>query len=145
MTATLEAPFVPINSAKQDFHTANGVRISLPAYVDLPVQTRKSLLNAVRTAMEREDIQSTPKTQSGISVTSVNSSHVSGIERYLGMSLAVLRSVLFARGGLALDLVLRLQNVGGIEVVSTAELIEAFDNRKEFVTTYTSTYPYTSN
>jgi hypothetical protein len=140
MTTATVIP-VPINSAKQDATTERGVRISLPCYVDVPTHQRKELLNHVRRVVEAEDTTYNPKTKSGITVVTSQPS-LSKVEQHLGMSLSILRSILFQRGGLALDLILRLQDVAGYEVISNEELAQAFDVRKNFVTSYTTEYPF---
>jgi hypothetical protein len=140
MTTSNAIP-VPINSAKQDATTERGVRISLPCYIDVPTHHRKELLNNVRRVVEAESSVYNPKTKSGITVVT-SQPNLSNVEQYLGMSLSILRSILFQRGGLALDLVLRLQEVAGYEVISNEELAQAFDARKSFCTNYTAEYPF---
>lgn len=131
-----------INSATLDTHTQEGIRISIPCYVDVPNHVRKSLLNGTREAAQREAAsESTPKTQSGLTVTTYNNNQTS-VENYLGVSLDVLRTVLFQRGGLPLDLILRLQEVSGIEVLSPKELAKAFDDRKKVCIGYAKENPY---
>ena len=122
----------PINNYTNDYITDSGTRICTPLYLDLTTTQRKELLNAVRTkAAEMETV--TPRTKSGIAVaTSVG--NLSKIEAYLGVSLEILRSgVLFQRGGLAADLVLKLQEVGGIEVVSIKEIEAAYRARVKLI------------
>ncbi|QNI75606.1 hypothetical protein [Synechococcus sp. MVIR-18-1] len=45
----------------------------------------------------------------------------------------VLRGVLFQRGGLALDLIIRLQQVAGMEVLTEADIKKAFSARQKSV------------
>jgi hypothetical protein len=143
MTTATKVKFEPINSAKADTTTEKGVRISLPAYLDVPTHLRKELLNGVRRVIEQEEANTTttPKTRSGISVVS-SQPNLTKVEQYLGMSLSILRSVLFQRGGIAMDLILRLQEVSGFIVITDEELANAFDLRKEFVVGYTKKFPY---
>lgn len=131
-----------INSATLDTHTQDGVRISIPCYVDVPMHLRKQLLNGARSAAETQQSKnSAPPTRSGISVTTMATTEQS-VESYLGVTFDVLRTVLFQRGGLPVDLILRLQAVAGMEVISTKELAKAFDDRKKLCVGYVSENPY---
>lgn len=135
--------FEPINSASNDYYNEDGTRFSLPFYLDLPNQKRKELLNAVR-----ETIQATTTTTSDVPSLSgirVESYTGTSVEQYLGMSLSVLRGVLFQRGGLAADLVLRIQAITGVTVVTDAEVKKAFDSRKKMVLSYVTNNPPPAN
>ena len=135
--------FEPINSAATDFFNEDGVRFSLPFYLDLPTQKRKDLLNGVREKIQSvRTSSSTPNSMSGISVDTFTTNSV---EQYIGMTMDVLRSVLFTRGGVPADLVLRLQAVSGITIVTDAELKKAFDNRKKTVLAYLTNFPPPTN
>jgi hypothetical protein len=122
----------PINNFTNDYITDSGTRICTPLYLDLTTTQRKELLNAVRSKAAEMDTVST-NTRSGIAVaTSVG--NLSKIESYLGVSLELLRSgLLFQRGGLAADLVLKLQSVTGVEVVSLKEIEAAYKARIKLV------------
>lgn len=128
MTAT-------INNYANDYITDSGTRICTPLYLDLTTVQRKELLNAVRSkAAEMEQVQT--NTQSGISVAS-SVGNLSKIEAFLGVSLEILRSgVLFQRGGLAADLVIKLQAITGVEVVSLKEIEAAYKARTKLVKDY---------
>lgn len=133
-------PFAPLNSAATDYHSDDGVRFSIPFYLDVPTQKRKELLNGVRSAIDsRTYTSSTPASMSGISVESNTSDKY--VEQYIGMDLSILRSVLFQRGGIPADLVLRLQAVSGVTVVTDADLKKAFDDKKKTVLSYTKDNP----
>ena len=125
----------PINNFTNDYITDSGTRICTPLYLDLTTSQRKELLNAVRAKAAEMDTVST-NTRSGIAVaTSVG--NITKIEAYLGVSLEILRSgVLFQRGGLAADLVLKLQSVTGVEVVSIKEIEAAYKARIKLVKDY---------
>ena len=124
MTAT-------INNYLNDYTTQSGTRICTPLYLDIPTAQRKELLNAVR--LKAHEMTSAPvKSQSGIAVETATGT-LTAIEAFLGCSIDVLRSVLFQRGGLAADLVLRLQAVSGVEVVSTKEIETALKARAKLV------------
>ena len=142
MTNTETKPFNPLNSAKTDYYTEAGARFSLPLYLDLPIQQRKELLNGVREQVANSEFNDNPPTASGLTVTTTNSQFTNKVERYLGMSLPVLRQVIFQRGGMPLDLVLRLQAVTGITVMSEAEFKKAFDSRKKQVLAYVTDNPF---
>jgi hypothetical protein len=106
------------------------------------MEKRKLLYNALRTKVELEAFTHTPPTRSGIQTVTANSNSQSTIEAYIGVSLSVLRGVLFARGGVALDLILRIQEAAGIDVISTKELGAALDNRKKQVVNYIKDNPF---
>lgn len=134
----------PINSAANDYTTKNGVRISLPCYVDLNQNQRKELLSAIRSLMQANPVTSTPPSMTGIRVETASNTQ-SDIESYIGMSVDVLRSsVLFQRGGIEVGLLLRLQEATGIEFVSDKDFTAAFKARHDAVKKYTSDYPYQS-
>jgi hypothetical protein len=134
MTTTIARP-TNLNSAAVDHVTENGSRISSPVYIDVTTVERKALLNAIR-----QTCSQTTTTQvhsvSGISVES-SSPRQNEIEQRLGCSLDVLRSVLFQRGGLPIDLVLKLQILSGYEVVSLKDIEQGLKVKinaiKEFV------------
>jgi hypothetical protein len=144
MTTVTEVkkPFEPLNSAKSDYYTDNGSRVSTVLYLDIPMEKRKLLYNALRTKVELEAFTSTPPTLSGIQTVTANSSSLNRIEAYVGVSLSVLRGVLFQRGGVALDLILRIQEASGLEVISTKELAAALDSRKKQVVNYIKENPF---
>ena len=131
------ATYEPLNSSKLDYYTADGVRVSMPVYLDLPNQRRKELLNGVRNKLQSQTLsEKSPSSMSGIKVQS-HGVYDNSIEKYIGMDLACLRGVLFQRGGLPADLVLRLQAVSGVEVISDADIKKAFDHRKKTTVSYT--------
>jgi CxxC motif-containing protein len=124
MTAT-------INNYTNDYITDSGTRICTPLYLDLTTTQRKELLNAVRSKAAEMTVVPV-KTRSGISVETA-SSNLNQIEAFLGCSLEVLRSLLFQRGGLASDLVLKLQAVTGLELVSLKEIDAAYKARAKLI------------
>lgn len=144
MTVVTEVkkPFEPLNSAKSDYYTDSGSRVSTVLYLDIPMEKRKLLYNALRTKVELASYTNSPSTKSGIQTVTANSSALTNIETYVGVSLSVLRGVLFQRGGVALDLILRIQEASGVEVISTKELGAALDNRKKQVVNYIKENPF---
>lgn len=125
-------PFVktyPINSASRDYTTEDGVRISFPCYIDCNLNQRKELLNGVRQACYQPSQVEATRSVSGITVEN-SSTRQAEVEAFIGMSIDVLRSVLFSRGGLAADLLFKLQAVTGIEFVSDKDITAAFKQRQ---------------
>ena len=132
----------PINSAANDYSTDAGIRISVPLYIDIPNTERKLLLNAVRLVAHEQLVTETATAGvSGITVQQSNSRQAE-VESYLGMTLDILRSVLFQRGGLALDLVLKLQAITEFEYVSEKDLAAAFKNKQTFIKNWIKTTPF---
>jgi hypothetical protein len=128
MTATLNPPTqLRVNSALSDFINDSGVRISTPVYIDVPPVTRKQLYNDVRTAASKP-VTNSVKSVSGITVEQFGSSQ-QAVETYLGCSVDVLRTIMFQRGGIAADLLLKLQAVVGYEVVSVKDIDQAFKSK----------------
>ena len=133
-----------INSAVNDYTNKNGVRISLPCYVDLSTQQRKELLNGVREAIQNSLTISEPASLTGIRVETVNGTQ-SDVESYLGVSVEVLRSLLFQRGGIEVSLVLRLQEVTGITFITDKDFAAAFKSRQDLIKGYLTEYPLVPN
>lgn len=132
-----------LNSATNDYNNANGVRISTPTYIDLPIQHRKELLNAVRSIAATTTSVTTSNTHTGLSVETP-SSKTNDVESYLGMSLDVLRTALFSRGGLPVDLCLKLQSVTGLEFVSMKDMTAAFKSKEKAIKDWLADYSYDS-
>ena len=125
----------PTNAASNDSYSSNGARISLPIYVDISQQDRKLMLNGIRTAIYEQQPTTTPNSVTGLQVVNAtNGQHE--VEAFIGMSLDVLRTVLFSRGGMPIDLVLRLQSVSGMEVLSEKDIKAAFKDRQASVLSY---------
>ena len=142
---TTSRPFqrtAPINSAGNDLLTDSGVRISTPLYIDLPNSLRKELFNGVRTACTApSDARTATASVSGISVEE-SSNRAPDVESYLGMNIDTLRAVLFSRGGLPIDLVLRLQAVSGLVFVTEKEINAALKKRGTIIKTYISDFTF---
>ena len=137
MTTTLTTPV--LNSAANDYTTASGLRISTPLYLDPSSSDRKIWLNAVRD-LAHSSVDAPVHSQSGI-VTSTSANKLGSIVRFLGMDLDVLRSVLFQRGGLSADLVIKLQIVTGIEVVSLKDIEAAYKAKAAVIKALMATSP----
>lgn len=124
--------FVPLNASINDTMTDDGVRVSVPVYVDLTHNQRKEILNNLRTKAAYTEY--TPHTASGIStVTTVTPT--TDIESFIGMSIEVLRGVIFQRGGMPVDLVLRLQKAAGVEFVNETTIKKAFTSKQKLIQT----------
>ncbi|ABB34628.1 hypothetical protein [Synechococcus sp. CC9605] len=125
----------PPNTSSQDFITKSGVRTSAPLYVNISQETRKEWLNELRRLASATTVREVTSS-SGISTeTSINAD--AGIESYLGLTLDTLRSaVLFQRGGIPLDMVIKLQSVTGIEAVSEKDIASALKARVEDVNSF---------
>lgn len=125
----------PTNAAKNDTYSSNGARISLPIYVDVSQSDRKLMLNGIRTRIYEQAPTTTPNSVTGLQVVNAtNGQH--DVEAFIGMSLEVLRTVLFSRGGMPIDLVLRLQSVSGMEVLSEKDIKAAFKERQASILAY---------
>lgn len=133
----------PLNTAANDYTSKDGVRISLPCYIDITIQQRKEILNACRDQCNVTVVSSEPPSMTGIRVETTSNAQ-SDMESYIGMSLDVLRGVLFQRGGIEAGLLLRLQEVTGLELVSDKDFTAAFKARHDAVKKYTSDYPYSN-
>ena len=124
--------FVPLNASVNDTTNDEGVRVSVPVYVDLTHNQRKEILNNLRAKAAYTEY--TPHTASGIStVTTVTPT--TDIESFIGMSIEVLRGVIFQRGGMPVDLVLRLQTAAGVEFVNEAMIKKAFSSKQKLIQT----------
>jgi hypothetical protein len=132
-----------VNSSFTDYISDSGARISTPIYYDASPTELKTLYNKVR-QVASTPITSSVKSVSGITVDSFGSAQ-QAVERHLGCSLEVLRTLLFSRGGVNIDLILKIQQVIGEEVVSVKELEAAFKTKLNVVKEILKNYPYTSN
>ena len=131
----------PINSAQNDYTSKSGVRISVPVYIDITMQQRKDLLNGIRELVNSSRVVSTPSSSSGLTVETTSNVE-SDVESYIGMSLDVLRGVIFQRGGIEAGLLLRLQEVAGLSLVTDKDMTAAFKARHDLVKTYIQENPY---
>ena len=131
----------PINSAANDYLNPEGIRISSPVYIDLSTSQRKELLNGVREAVQAQPNLTQPDSVSGIRVETASSA-TSDVETYLGVSLDVLRTVLFQRGGIECGLLLRLQEVTNITFVSDKDFASAFKSKQALIKSYITNNPY---
>lgn len=132
----------PLNRHQNDYNCENGTRVCLPCYIDPPITLRKELLNQVRElAKQPVEASQQPDTLTGISVVSY-STRQPDIEAYLGMSIDNLRNVLFQRGGLEVSLILKLQQVTGVEVITDKDFTAAYKARQALIKTFDKAYPF---
>lgn len=132
----------PINSAKNDHFTKEGIRISTCLYIDLTQSQRKELLNGIRSAASSYPITYEPPSASGIRVEERSNSQ-SEIESFIGMNFDTLRPVLFQRGGLPIDLVFKLQAVSGLRFVTDKDVAAAFKAKTAQVKAYIADHTFT--
>ena len=109
--------------------------------MNISQETRKEWLNELRRLASATTVREVTSS-SGISTeTSINAD--AGIESYLGLTLDTLRSaVLFQRGGIPLDMVLKLQSVTGIEAVSEKDIASALKARVEDVKSFIADHAF---
>ena len=129
-----------INAASNDYVNDQSVRVSFPCYVDLTTSQRKDILNAIREISNQRSV-ATPNTASGLTVETAVSAGPD-VESYIGMTLDVLRGMIFQRGGLEVSLVLRLQEVTGLEFVSVKDFAAAMKGRQDLIKNYTKEHPF---
>lgn len=137
---TTATPSLRVNSAQSDYISESGARISTPIYYDANPTQLKDLYNKVRT-VAATPITSSVKSVSGITVDSYGSAQ-QAVEQHLGCSLDILRTVLFSRGGVNIDLILKIQQVIGEEIVSVKELEAAFKTKLNVVKGILKTNPF---
>ena len=134
MTTTLTTT-KHINHFSNDLTTKEGVRICTPLYIDLTTAQRKEILNKVREVAYEPAAVNIPPTQSGITVENY-SNREPEIVMKLGMDLANLRNALFQRGGLSVDLVLKLQAITGLVFVDQKTFAAAFKQKQAAIKSF---------
>lgn len=130
-----------LNSARNDYTTKAGVRICTPIYIDIPQETRKAWLNELRSLASATTVREVPSV-SGLTTHSASNADA-GIEAYLGLTIDTLRSaVLFQRGGIPIDMVLKLQSVTGIVALTEKDVAAALKSRAEDVKSFIADYAF---
>ena len=108
----------------------NGVCISTVVYIALTNDTAKLLLNSFRTVRSQQlaemGYNDLHTTQGGLIVATNDVPPQTPIEKEMGMDEQALRMVLFQRSGIAESLILKLQNLTGVEVVTRQQIEETF-------------------
>ena len=105
----------------------NGCVISTPVYVSITVEVAKQLLNSFRVLKQKELIQVSSPTES-LNVITHHGGVMAQCEQELGLSEEALRSVLYQKGGISEKIIVKLQNLTGIEVISPNQIIECNEN-----------------
>ena len=131
-----------LNCAQMDYMTEEGVRLGLPLYVDLPTQKRKELLNGVRSVCSQQVVAEPPAGSIGGIKVAQSQSLQPKVEAFLGVSVDVLRTILFSRGGLQADLLFRLQEVTGLTYITEKDFAAAFKARQGQVKDYLKTQKF---
>ena len=131
----------PLNHHTKDTTTESGVRVSVPIYIDLTTTQRKSLLNDIREKCADQAEVTSNASVSGIRTVAYSSAQPE-IESFIGMSMEVLRTFLFQRGGLDVALLLRLQSVAGKDYVTVKEIETAVKAKQALVKKYVEEYAY---
>lgn len=125
---------VPLNHYTNDYMSDKGVRVSTPLYIDVSSSMRKEAFNKLR-ELAKNSAEETQSTTGDVRVVSYSTMQPA-IEAFLGMSLDVLRSVIFNRGGLQLDLVIRIQAITGQELISEKDITAAFKKKADLIKAY---------
>ena len=118
----------------------NGITISTPTYISLPMPMAKALVNAVRETKLKQlqelgwdDKRVTGS--SGITVITATKPPMTPLEQELRTDEAGIRSILFGRGGAPETLIFKIQELTGTEVVTKEMVQEAQSLWVEHVTT----------
>jgi len=122
----------------------NGTSISAPLYINLSTDQAKELINGFREVVREQRLKMgysamSESTRGGLAVTDNSSPPETPAELELGMKEDNLRYVLFGRGGSPERLVLKLQELTGIQMVSREDIETAqslwlnhlFENEKK--------------
>lgn len=99
----------------------SGASISTPVYITLTIDQRKALLNQFRHIKTEQMIKEAYSTGKN------GGDCLSSIEGELGMSEENLRVALFNRKGLPEKLVIRLQELTGLEIVNADQIRATFE------------------
>lgn len=106
-----------------------GTLISVPIYVSPTMDGRKALLNGFRAVKQKQLIEmgysQEPRVEGSLSIHTATSEPQTQIEYDLGTNEESLRMLLFAKQGLQDTLILKLQQLTGIEVVTKEEIAQA--------------------
>ena len=130
----------PLNHYSHDHILENGVRCSTPLYIDLTPTQRKELFNILRETCKQQGGNSVSPT-TGLEVVSYATKQPE-VEAFLGMTLDVLRGVIFQRGGLQIDLVLRIQAVTGLVLITEKDIAAAFKKKTDAVKSYIKEFQF---
>ena len=111
--------------------TENGTAIATPFYVTPTTDTKKALLNAFRTIKTKQLLEmgysSEPRQEGSIQIHTAVTPPQAPIEVELGVTEENLRLLIFNRQGLHEQLVVKLQNLTGVQVFTQEEARRTFD------------------
>ena len=108
----------------------NGCSVSTPIYVCPTTDQNKALLNAFRDVVrkQRREMGFDNTNQSiGVTVTTATVPPMTQAETDLGMTEDTLRYALFQRRGTPERLIVKLQQITGVELITRAALQQTFD------------------
>lgn len=91
---------------------ANGASISVPIYISLAKEQNKALLNALRDIARKGD---------------------NTVEEQLGVNEENLRTLLFGRNGIPERLLVKLQEITGVEVVTRKQIEETYTDWVDYL------------
>ena len=91
---------------------ANGASISVPIYISLAKEQNKALLNALRDIARKGD---------------------NTVEEQLGVNEENLRTLLFGRNGIPERLLVKLQEITGVEVVTRKQIEETYSDWVDYL------------
>ena len=108
--------------------TANGCSVSTPIYISPTNDQSKELLNAFREVVRQQRLEmgyrDTPIDHGSIQVQTASTPPQTPAELALGMNEQTLRYALFQRTGIAERLIVKLQELTGVELVSRKAIEE---------------------
>ena len=140
-------PSLQINRYGQVSPTAvqsNGVAISVPFYISPTTDQLKQLLNAFRYIVSEQLMEMGHKTEhqaanGSISIETFVKPPITPIEQQLGCDEQNLRHALFTRTGIQERLIIKLQQLTGIELVSREQVEETYKLWLDNLYSYTYT------
>lgn len=107
---------------------SNGVVVSTPIYISLPVEQRKAVLNRIREIKTKELIEmgwTQKEQQHGFKWSedeSFQAPPMTPVEEQLGCTEEHLRATLFSRHGLTERMLLKIQKITGIRIINRADI-----------------------
>lgn len=105
-----------------------GITVSVPVYISISQDVAKTLLNGFRVAKQKELLENNQSYESNsVSVVTNSAPKMTQIEQELGMDENTLRSTLFNKGGISERVIIKLQNLLGIEVVTKEQIQKTYE------------------
>ena len=113
----------------------------MPLYINISQDVRKAWLNELRRLASSTTVREVTSA-SGIS-TETATNFDAQIESYLGLTIDTLRTaVLFQRGGIAIDMVLKLQSMTGIIAITQSDISAALKARAQDVKAFINDHAF---